>query len=127
MELLLQQLQLFCEHAKERYEKEESKYREAIDLQNAARDAYTSGTHLVTFFEQLEQAKRELQECEDLQEEIQTDIQTISKIETAYEIKVEYDRYQDIEKIVQNENLGIVLMPKFLFLTKNENMFAFFL
>jgi len=103
MELLLQQLQFFCEHAKEKYEKEESKYREAIDLQNAARDAYTGGTHLVTFFEQLEQAKKELQECEDLQEEIQTDIQTISKIETAYETKVEYDRYQDIEKIVQNE------------------------
>ena len=103
MELLLQQLQIFCEHAKEKYEEEESKYREAIDLQNAARDAYTGGTHLVTFFEQLEQAKKELQECEDLQEEIQTDIQTISKIETAYEIKVEYDRYQDIEKIVQNE------------------------
>lgn len=103
MELLLQQLQSFCEYAKEKYERENQKYFEAVNLQNAVRDAYTNGKHLVTFFEQLEQAEKELQACEEQQEEIQADIDTIAKIETAYEIKVEYDRYRDIEKIVISE------------------------
>lgn len=107
MELLIQQLQVLCNETRALYEEVDSKYREAVVQQTTARDAYINGKNLIKFFEQLEQAGKDLQECKEQEEETKESLQIISRIETAYEIQNVYERYTDAQKLVDDDKQNL--------------------
>ena len=95
LEELLIELGQLCAALKERSRAAEKEYREADRLYLGKRDACTDGMQLIKRFQELDQARNELEECSAREKEIEETASLIRKIDDAYEIQAVYDRYTD--------------------------------
>ena len=64
-------------------------------LRDRKKEALTQGKNLLKWFEQLETAKQELQECREKQEEMQQKEQLLVRLEAAEKVQVAYQSFAE--------------------------------
>ncbi len=97
-EEFLEKLKLLCEKMAEQEAAAEKEKEKTSGIRDEVRDALTKARSLLTPFQQLEDALRELAELQRIEEKMQEVKRTASAIRTAYESKAAYDRYADAGK-----------------------------
>ncbi len=97
METLLEELKVFCEKLETAREKAQGICEEAGKLRDEKRDAFTGAQSLLKSFEQLEKARKDLEECAAEAEEMGKAVTLIARIHDAYEIQGVYRRFHDGE------------------------------
>ena len=76
----------------------------AKELYQSARDVWTEGRALMESFQQLEQAQKDLKECEEQQEQIRSDGELAGRITAAFEVSACFLRMEDAGKrVLQTE------------------------
>lgn len=98
MEKLLEELKILCESLNEKKEAAQEKFNTVSKIRDAKRDAYFNAGNLLKFFEQLEKAEKNLEECSSAEKDIQEAAGLIGQINAAYEIQAVFQRYDDIRK-----------------------------
>lgn len=98
MEKLLEELKILCESLSEKKGAAQEKFEAARKNRDAKRDAYVNAENLLKFFEQLEIAEKDLEECSSVEKDIQKAAGLIGQINAAYEIQAVFQRYDDIKK-----------------------------
>lgn len=98
MEELLQELDVLCGALEtgERLAYEE--YQKASEFRDKKRDAYAGAEHLLKFFRQLEEAEADLAVCQEAEASMKRAKALIGKLRAAYEIRAEFQRYEDARK-----------------------------
>ena len=91
------ELELLCGSLSGDLEKTEEEYGKLRAVRDEKQNEYVRGTELQKLYEQLDKAKRELEECEALSEEMADKEKLRKEIIGAYEILAVYRRYQDAE------------------------------
>ena len=94
----LEELKGLCDKLKEDVSNAEENYYKTSKVRDEKRDLYTNAKNLLKFFEQLDKAQTDIEECRAKESEIKDVITLISKLRTAYEIETEYQRYKEAEK-----------------------------
>lgn len=100
MENLLEELKILCESLNEKKKAAQEKYNTASKIRDNTRDAYVNAESLMSSFKQLENAKKDLEECSDAEEDIREAAKLIVQIDAAYEIQAVFNRYDDKRTIV---------------------------
>ncbi|MCH5250364.1 MAG: SMC family ATPase [Lachnospiraceae bacterium] len=96
----LEELKSLCEQLKEEVANAEKNYNATSKVRDEKRDLHTNAKNLLKFFEQLDKAQNDIEECRSKESKIKDVITLISKLRTAYEIETEYQRYKEAEKLV---------------------------
>ncbi|MDO4344335.1 MAG: SMC family ATPase [Eubacteriales bacterium] len=107
MEQFLEELGLLCDKLQKEEDGARRSYQEAGRLRDEKRDACTGGMNLLKFFEQLEKAQEELAACREAEAGMQKAKILEEKLGFAYEIKKEYERYQDARKTADTLEEGL--------------------
>ena len=102
MEAFLTELQKLCEKLSGKMENMQKELQEKSRKRDAQRDALTNAKNLLKLFEQLENAKKELEECDSREAEIQNKSVLSRKIQDAYEIQSVHARLLDIQETVKD-------------------------
>lgn len=98
MDKLLEELSILCESLSKKKEAAQENVDAVSKIRYAKRDAYVNAENLLKFFEQLENAKKELADCSAAEKSIQEAAKLIGQIDAAYEIQAVFQRYDDIRK-----------------------------
>lgn len=101
-ERFLELLRELCELLQERFNESQKIYDSLSAERDKRRDALTEGQALSVSFSQLEAAEASLRECEDSKAHIDNSKKLITEINGAYEIKAEYIRVCDRQKLIDD-------------------------
>lgn len=116
MEQLMRELEKLCNSLKKESEKFKAEYEKAEQLFDKKREEYIRAESLERYFEQLDNANRELNECEALSEEMERVKKLILDIQAAYDIQMMFARYDEAEKreadIRESLDVKRELLPK---------------
>ena len=88
-------LEALCLNLEKEKEAAQEAYDKAAAARDAKRDALTGADNLEKFFAQLDTAKRELEECEALEQAMAQKREDVRRINAAYEIRSVWLRYDD--------------------------------
>lgn len=94
MEAFLEELKLALDWLGEVRDKKEQDRLAAERLRDEKRAEFTGAESLAASFQQLDQAKEELEKCREREDEIQKTRLLITQLRDAYEIKDKYDQYK---------------------------------
>ncbi|MCC2255067.1 SMC family ATPase [Ruminococcus sp. CLA-AA-H200] len=95
MEHFLDELSALCDSLKKQYDSASEVYAKANAQYLAKRDECTEGMQLIARFEELEQARRELDECLQAEPDMNAAAELAVQIDDAYQIQAVYRRYMD--------------------------------
>lgn len=102
LEKFSEELQLLIEKLCEDEKSAEAAHKAAEKERDARRDAVTEAQNLLKFYEQLEQAEREEKECSDAAPGIAEMERLMAGLKAAFEILVEYEKYETAAKDAEN-------------------------
>jgi exonuclease SbcC len=102
MEALLVKLEQLCDRSGVQRKQAQEECEKAGKARDEARDALSGAKNLLGFFRQLEQAQKDLAECEALEETRKASEKKMIQMEAAYEIEAVYQRFADQEKAVSS-------------------------
>ncbi|OON86534.1 hypothetical protein BXO88_07195 [Oribacterium sp. C9] len=102
MERFLELLKELCELLAEKHEAIQKSYDVLSSERDKIRDALTEGQTVSVSFSQLEEASAALLECEAEKAQIEESKNLISLIKGAYEIKAEFTRVCDQERVISD-------------------------
>ncbi|ETP73155.1 ATPase involved in DNA repair [Lachnospiraceae bacterium JC7] len=109
-------LKELCDLLLEKHEVSRKSYDALSSERDKKRDALTEGQTISVSFSQLEAAETALKECESTQAEIEASKKLITEINGAYEIKAEYTRVCDQQKLIKESEETLTeletLLPK---------------
>lgn len=98
METLLEELEILCRKLEDDKNTAQEDYNKISEIRDKKRDAFTKAQQLIKSFDQLEQAEKDLRECEAEKDKVQEIQKLITAINDSYEIKSVYARFKDAEK-----------------------------
>ena len=114
MEAFLGALKTLCEKLSDEEKQLRKTWQEAGRERDRHRDAFTEAQNLRKFFEQMEQAKKDLEECEDAEEAILQAGKLAAQITAAYEIQAVWQRYADAGQLIQNSEKQLAMQREAL-------------
>lgn len=115
MEEFLQELRLLCESCEAVRKEAEQAYQAASAVRDEKRDMYTAAENLLKFYDQLEQAQADLQECERRRAETEEKRCLTVSLQAAFEILAEYRVYEEAvrtaEKVKREKQVQEEMLP----------------
>ncbi|MGN0395782.1 MAG: AAA family ATPase, partial [Coprococcus sp.] len=100
IEKYMEGLEKLCDELKNKKNCKAKEEKEAEQIRDGKRDIYAKSELLLKLFGQLEKAEKDIADCK-MQESIINELEELNKrLRLAYEIKVEYDKYIDAEKVL---------------------------
>ena len=114
MEELLASLERLCRRLREDTEAAGKKTREAGEARDRARDEVTAAQMLLSSFVQLENAEKELSECEAEKDGIREAESLKNRIQSAYGIQAVYRRLLDAEETVRGTQRQLLELEEML-------------
>lgn len=102
MEEFLGGLEFLCKGLYKGVMQTEKIFQQLSQERDNKREAITNAKNILQYFQQYEQAKKDLEECHSNQVEIENSIKLIANIEKAYELQGIYQRYKDILYLVED-------------------------
>lgn len=114
MKEFMRELKVFDGIMKNETEKAQAVYDDAGKKRDSARDTLKNAQNLISLFEQLEKAEKDIAECKAVESEIKEAEILIKKINSAYEVSSVYQRFADAEKIVSDTENKLDVQKKTL-------------
>lgn len=124
MEKLLEELKILCESLRKKKETAQNNYKAVSEVRDSKRDAYVNAKNLLKFFEQLEKAEKDMEECSSVEKDMQEAARLMLRIRDAYEIDTVFQRYDDSRKTAADTRQKIADLEKEL--PKLEQLFEKF-
>ena len=98
IEEFMKLLKGYCDRLETEEAKRETEYQTAKDANEAAGQAVARAENIITAYEQLEEAEKELKACQEDEENIKRDKELALRIEKAYEIKSVWELFDQAER-----------------------------
>ena len=95
VDAFMEELQRLCVYLEEQEKAADENCQQMQQLRDRKKEALTQGKNLLKWFEQLETAKQELQECREKQEEMQQKEQLLVRLEAAEKVQVAYQSFAE--------------------------------
>ena len=97
MERFLHILKELCEELEQKVKNSEEELKNCSKIRDEKRDNYTSAEQLLKLYQQLESARKQLEDCQNTEAQMKTAEKLSWQLRAAYEIKSEYARFLDVK------------------------------
>ena len=114
MEALLEILTSVCKRTKAKIQRSESETSQRYEAYLLKRDAVTKAEQLLERYKELEEAERELGECEEKKPLVQEWQQCMRQIEDAYDILALCRQYQEVSRQLETDRQALIVSEQAL-------------